>query len=106
MKAGAAFVAVIGLGLLIAGCSTGPSASETTACAPFLKVTLPAALGGAREGTNESIALRTSFVDNLIHSGNPTLTRYGRAMTRSESGSDFVNAVLGAQAECRRIGAG
>jgi hypothetical protein len=106
MKAAAGLAAVLGLGLVLASCASGPSATETAACAPILKVTLPPGAGGATEGMGEAIALPTKLVDNLIRSGDPTLTRYGRTMTNPGIGVGFVKAFIGARTECRKIGAG
>lgn len=106
MKVGLAVAAVLGLGLMLTSCSSGPNPAETAACTPILKVTLPPGAGGTSEGTGEGMALPTKTVGNLIHSGDPTLSRYGRVMTNPGSGAHFVTAFLGAQAECRKIGAG
>jgi hypothetical protein len=103
IKGVAALAVTLGLGLACAGCSSGPTVTEMVACAPILKLTVPS--GGATEGTNESIATPTKLAANLIHSGDPTLSAYGRTMTNSENG-DFLNALRGAQTECRKIGVG
>jgi hypothetical protein len=104
MKAVVAIAASLGLGLVMTNCSNAPSATETAACTAIFKVTLPPGMGEPREGTSVGIAIPTNLVENLIHSGDPTLTRYGRAIM-SANGKGFVNAFDGAQTECRMTGA-
>jgi hypothetical protein len=105
MKVVVTLVAALGLGLVMTSCSSGPSATETAACGAILKITLPSGIGGSRESTNEAIAIPTKLVDDLIHSGDPTLTRYGRAMAHPGSSSSFVKDFNNAQAQCRMVGA-
>jgi len=98
-----ALAASLGLGLVMASCSSEPSATETAACHAILKITLAPGIGESMEGTEIGIALPANLVENLIHSGDPTLTRYGRTIA-SASGKGFVKAFDGAQAECRMAG--
>ena len=104
MKVAAALAASLCLGLVTTSCSSGPSATETAACSAILKITLPPGIGESREGTNVGIAIPANLVENLIHSGDPTLTRYGHAIV-SANGKGLVKAFDGAQAECRMAGA-
>jgi hypothetical protein len=99
-----ALAAVVGLGLVMASCSRGPSATEAAACSAILKVALPPGIGESREGTSVGIAIPANLVENLIHSGDPTLTRDGRAIV-SANGRGFVKAFDEAQTECRMAGA-
>jgi hypothetical protein len=105
MKVAVAVAAVVGLGLVAAGCSSGPSATETAACGAILKITLPFAVGGAGLGSNEAISIPTNLVESLIHSGDPTLAHYGRVMAKPGSSNGFVKAFNNAQAQCRIVGA-
>jgi hypothetical protein len=111
-KAGAV-LATLGLGFVLAGCTSGsratasgPSAKEIAACAPIVNVKLPP----VRPGMGLAIALPTKQVESLIKSGNPTLARNGRIFTEPQSarpprsGNVYVNALVNAQAECRQIG--
>jgi hypothetical protein len=104
MKVAVALAASLWLGLVMTSCSNGLSATATAACSAILKITLPPAIGGSREGTNAGIAIPANLVENLIHSGDPTLARYGHAIV-SANGKGFVKAYDGAQAECRMAGA-
>jgi hypothetical protein len=100
MKAVVALTASLGLGLVMTGCSSAPSATETAACSAILKITIPPGMGEPSEGTSVGIAIPVNLIGNLIHSGDPTLTRYGRAIA-SANGKGFVKAFDGAQTECR-----
>jgi hypothetical protein len=80
MKVAVALAASLWLGLVMTSCSNGLSATATAACSAILKITLPPAIGGSREGTNVGIAIPANLVENLIHSGDPTLARYGHAI--------------------------
>lgn len=98
----ATLVAALGFGLWLASCSSGLSASESAACGVILKVTIPTY--GVGEGGIGVLPKTT--VESLIHSGNATLSRYGRSMTHPESSTGFASTVNGAQAECQKIGTG
>jgi hypothetical protein len=104
MKVAVALAASLGLGLVMTSCSSGPSATETAACNAILKITLPPGIGEPMKGSEMGIALPATLTENLIHSGDPTLIRYGRAIA-SASGKSFVKAFDGAQTECRKVGA-
>ena len=104
MKAAVALTASLGLGLVMTGCSSGPSAIETAACKAVLRITLPPGIGEPMVGGEIGIALPANLTENLIHSGDPTLARYGRAIA-SSGGKGFVKAFDGAQTECRTAGA-
>jgi hypothetical protein len=104
MKVVVALAASLGLGLVMTSCSSGPSATETAACNAILRITLPPGIGEPTEGSEIGIALPANLTENLIHSGDPTLARYGRAIA-SSSGKGFVKAFDGAQTECRMAGA-
>ena len=115
MKAAATLAAALGLGLVVAGCTSGPSATETVArgpsaaetaaCAPFVKVKLPPGAGRAGSGTGAAIALSPKLVENLIHSGDPRLAQNARTITNLRIPAGIVPAFIGVQAECRKIGA-
>lgn len=82
---------------------SGPSAKETAACAPIVKVALPP----ERVGTGVAIAIPTKLAEKLMQSGDPTLAQKGRVLTSPGKDSTvYVNAFVSAQAECRKIGAG
>ena len=104
MKVALAVAASLGIGLVMTGCSSGPSATETAACNAILRITLPAGIGEPTEGGEIGIAFPANLTENLIHSGDPTLARYGRAVA-SSSGEGLVKAFEGAQTECRMAGA-
>jgi hypothetical protein len=84
----------------MSSCSSGPSATETAACNAILKITLPPGIGEPMEGSAIGIPLPANLTENLIHSGDPTLSHYGREIA-SAGGKGFVNAFDGAQTECR-----
>jgi hypothetical protein len=104
MKVAAVLAASLGLGLVMTSCSSGPNTTDIAACNAILKVTLPPGLGEPMNGSEIGIALPATLTKNLTHSGDPTLARYGRALT-SASGKSFVKAFDGAQNECRKVGA-
>jgi hypothetical protein len=101
-------LAALGLGLMLAGCTTGPSATlsgpsgkELAACVPIVKVKVPP----VKPGMGFAIALPTTEAENLIKSGNLRLAETGRIFHRpGEDGSVYVKAFLSAQTECRKIG--
>jgi hypothetical protein len=105
MKFVVVILAALCLGLVMTSCSSGPSATETAACDAILKITLPSGMGGFGESTNVAIAIPNKLVEGLIHSGDPTLTRDGRAMARPGSGLGFVKDFNNAEAQCRMVGA-
>lgn len=104
MKVAVALAVSLGLGLVMTSCSSGPSATETAACSAILKITLPPGIGEPREGKSVGIAIPANLIENLIHSGDPTLTRYGRTIL-SANGKGIVKAFDGAQTECRMAAA-
>ena len=103
-----AVLTALGLGFVLASCTSGPSATvsgpsdkEIAACAPIVKIKLPP----VKPGMGFAIALPTTQAEKLIKSGNPTLAKTGRIFTQGdEDGKVYVNAFLSAQAECRKIG--
>ena len=103
MKVALALAASLGFGLVMSSCSSGPSATETAACNAILRITLPPGLGRPTEGSETGIALPANLNKNLIDSGDPTLTRYGRAI-ESSSGNDFVKAFEGARQNVEGLG--
>ena len=105
VKIGVCVVALV-LGVLVAGCSTGPSSAETAACAAILKLSLPPGAGHTGEESVVSIGLPTNTKHNLINSGDPILTRFGRTMGKPDNGASFEQALPAAQAECRKLGVG
>ena len=114
MKAAAMLAAAFGLGLLVAGCTSGPSATDTTghrpsaaetaACAPIVKFKLPPGAGRPGSGVGVAIALPPPLVTDLIHSGDPKLVRDARTIMNSRSPGGVDPAFIGAQTECRKIG--
>ncbi len=103
MKVAVALAASLGLGLVMTSCPSAPSATETAVCSAILKITLPPGIGESAATGEEGIALPVNLIENLIHSGDPTLSRYGRAIA-SANGKGFVKAFDGAQSECRMAG--
>jgi len=95
-------------GIFLTSCSSGPSESETAACALISQVALPPDLGqtgGTESGGEEGIALPDRLITNLTRSGNLTLVRAGDEIEHSLSGAELVHAVNSAKVECRKLGA-
>jgi hypothetical protein len=46
-------------------------------------------------GTNEAISIPTNLVESLIHFGDPTLARNGRAMAKPRSSKGFLVNIFG-----------
>jgi hypothetical protein len=116
MKGAATLAAALALGLVVAGCTNGPSATVTaargpsatvtSACESLLQIKVPPGTGQPGSGVGLAIALPSNEVQSLIHSDDPKLAEDARKITDFENHQGVDSAFIDAQTQCRKLGVG
>jgi hypothetical protein len=114
MKVAATLAAALVLGLVVAGCTSspsatvtaahGPNATVTAACESLLQIKVPPGAGQPHSGVGLAVVLSSQVKEDLIHSGNPKLAQDTRTMTNLIHPIGIDSALIAARTECRKVG--